>query len=86
MEPAYETRESFLAQLIGDNPEPRYKVTQPGDPAKQKQLKAALPNLHATHNVIERFGEIPNDNPLVYGIKEMRNFLLEAEMELCGGG
>ena len=81
-----EIRGDFLEKVM-EGVTPNYKVTQPGDPTRMRELKATLPNIATAHKVTE-LSEL-HDIRLILtrsASYEMRNELLDLEMTLCGGG
>lgn len=74
----------LLTDLLEGN-EPKYKITQAGDPTRQREMKATLPNRHTAYKIAE-MREIYDPNPLAYEIRPMYQFLFDHEMGLGMGG
>lgn len=83
MSVSVEARTEFL-ETIMENVQPAFRITQPGDPARMRQLKATLPNAANTY----KLPLIDHTRLLLKRseVKGMRADLLDIEMSLCGGG
>jgi hypothetical protein len=76
-----------LYDKVGANAKPAFTVTQPGDPARQAELKATLPNIYTATKVTE-MRELHEIKLILSrsATYDLRDELLDLEMSLCGGG
>lgn len=81
-----EERTSFLEKVTAGASE-AFRITQPGDPERMKELKATLPNIATAHK-ITGLSELHDVRMILTRSEsyEMRAILLTLEMDLCGGG
>lgn len=73
-----EVRGIFLTKVM-EGVKPAFKVTQPGDPVKQQELRASLPNRYTAIKIEEL-------RPLKDEVRELEEFLFDHEMSLGAGG
>ena len=79
-------RAEFL-EKVTEGDQPRFKVTQPGDPTRMRNLKAVLPNIATAHKVTDLV-DLHDVRMILTRSEsyEMRDHLLMVEMDLSGGG
>lgn len=83
-------RGEFL-EAVMKGVEPKFKVTQEGDPDRMLKMRATLPNISTAH-ILSEINDLYDPAPKVTKImsrtmaRAMRRDLLDIEMSLCGGG
>lgn len=75
-----------LYMKVGANAEPKYRITQPGDKARQAELKRTLPQISTAHKVADLHGIDLPQSLLAYSIRSMYTELFDLEMSLGMGG
>lgn len=73
-----------LYMKVGADAKPAYKITQPGDPKRQAELLATLPNRHTTINRQDLVDV--SEAGLAYNPKKVYLELFDVEMSLGMGG